>query len=217
MMISAAMLIGGSSSAFGAQSASSTSPDLIAGMRWMNDPASWKRDGDRILVRCKPKTDFWRKTEYGFIRDNGHFAQRTVVGDFSVEVTFVGKYRTLYDQAGLMIRLDADRWIKTGIEFVDELMNFSTVVTNDTSDWSLIPLSETREVEAVRARLVRKGSTVSTAFRRPDGHWQTARVAGFPSERLCQVGVMCCSPQRAGLEVRFSDFAVTPGPVETSA
>lgn len=184
---------------------------------WFNQPSHWRQlDGD-LAVTTDDRTDFWRKTEYGFIRDNGHFAHRTVVGDFSVEVTFVGKYRTLYDQAGLMIRLDADRWIKTGIEFVDESMNFSTVVTNDTSDWSLIPLSETPEVEAVRARLVRKGSTVSTAFRRPDGHWQTARVAGFPSERLCQVGVMCCSPQRAGLEVRFSDFAVTPGPVEPSA
>jgi regulation of enolase protein 1 (concanavalin A-like superfamily) len=116
-----------------------------------------------------------------------------------------------------MIRLDAERWIKTGIEFVDESMNFSTVVTNDTSDWSLIPLSEAPDVEAVRARLVRKGSTVSTAFRRPDGRWQMARVAGFPSERLCQVGVMCCSPERAGLEVRFSDFAVTPGLPETAA
>jgi regulation of enolase protein 1 (concanavalin A-like superfamily) len=96
-------------------------------------------------------------------------------------------------------------------------MNFSTVVTNDTSDWSLIPLSEAAAGKAVRARLVRKGLTVTTAFRRPDGRWQTARVAGFPSERLCQVGVMCCSPQRAGFEVRFSDFAVTVGNVETQA
>ena len=184
---------------------------------WLNPPSHWQRLDGGLIVTTDDRTDFWRKTEYGFIRDNGHFAQRTVVGDFSVEVTFAGKYRTLYDQAGLMIRLDADRWIKTGIEFVDESMNFSTVVTNDTSDWSLIPLSERPDVEAIRARLVRKGSTVSTAFRRPDGHWQTARVAGFPSEPQCQVGVMCCSPQRAGLEVRFSDFSVTPGPVGTAA
>jgi regulation of enolase protein 1 (concanavalin A-like superfamily) len=170
-----------------------------------------------LIVTTDDQTDFWRKTEYGFIRDNGHFAYSTVVGDFSVEVTFVGKYRTLYDQAGLMIRLDADRWIKTGIEFVDESMNFSTVVTNDASDWSLIPLSESAHVEAVHARLVRKASTVSTAFRRPEGRWQTARVAGFPSEPLCQVGVMCCSPQRAGFEVRFSDFAVTPAGADISA
>lgn len=163
------------------------------------------------MVTTDDKTDFWRKTEYGFIRDNGHFAYIAVAGDFSVEVTFVGKYQMLYDQAGLMIRLDADRWIKTGVEFVEESMNFSTVVTDDTSDWSLIPLSEVPYEASVRARLVRKGATVTTAFRRPDAHWQIARVAGFPSEPQCQVGVMCCSPQRAGLEVRFTDFAVTAG------
>jgi uncharacterized protein len=184
---------------------------------WLNPPSHWRQlDGD-LIVTTDDRTDFWRKTEYGFIRDSGHFAYRTVVGDFSVEVTFAAEYRTLYDQAGLMIRLDANRWIKAGVEFVDQSTNFSTVVTNDTSDWSLIPFSGVPDVEAVRARLVRKGSTVSTAFRRLDGHWQTARVAGFPSERRCQVGVMCCSPERAGLEVRFSDFVVTQGPVETSA
>ena len=182
---------------------------MLESFTWLNPPSHWRRIDDGLMVKTNDQTDFWRKTEYGFIRDNGHFAYGTVIGDFSVEVTFVGEYQTLYDQAGLMIRLDADRWIKTGIEFVDESMNFSTVVTNDTSDWSLIPLSAPKS-EVVRARLVRKGTTVSTAFRRPDGHWQMARIAGFPSESPCQVGIMCCSPQRAGFEVQFSDFAVSP-------
>src|SRR5580698_9126858 len=179
---------------------------------WLNPPASWRRTGGDLFVVTDDQTDFWRKTEYGFIRDNGHFAYCTVAGDFSVEVTFAAKYRALYDQAGLMMRLDAQRWVKTGIEYVDELMNFSTVVTHDTSDWSLLPLGKGVDEEAVRARLVRKGSTVSTARWHPDGQWQTVRVAGFPSELSCQVGVMCCSPQRAGLEARFSDFAVTAAP-----
>jgi regulation of enolase protein 1 (concanavalin A-like superfamily) len=186
-------------------------------LTWLNPPANSRRSGGDLSVITDDHTDFWRKTENGFIRDNGHFAYRTVAGDFSVEATFTAKYRTLYDQAGLMIRLGAERWIKTGIEFVDELMNFSTVVTNDTSDWSLIPLSKDLDDEAVRVRLVRKGSTVSTALWRPEGHWQTGRVAGFPNELSCQVGVMCCSPQRAGFEVRFSDFVLTSGPRETSA
>jgi len=182
---------------------------------WLNPPASWRRSGGGLFVVTDDQTDFWRKTEYGFIRDNGHFAYCTLAGDFSVEVTFAAKYRALYDQAGLMMRLDAQRWVKTGIEYLHGLMNFSTVVTNDTSDWSLIPLSRIMDEEAVRARLVRKGSTVSTALWRPAGHWQTARVAGFPSDLSCQVGVMCCSPQRAGFEVQFSDFAVTSAPRET--
>jgi regulation of enolase protein 1 (concanavalin A-like superfamily) len=189
---------------------------MLEPLTWLNPPSDWRRVDGGLIVKTDDRTDFWRKTEYGFIRDNGHFAYNTVGGDFSVEVTFVGKYETLYDQAGLMIRLDADRWIKTGIEFVDESMNFSTVVTNDTSDWSLIPLSDTWKADVVRARLVRKGTTVSTSFRRADGRWQMARIAGFASDSLCQVGIMCCSPQRAGFEVQFSDFAVISSPVEAS-
>src|ERR1700733_10742225 len=119
---------------------------------WLNPPSHWQHVEGDLLVTTDDRTDFWRKTEYGFIRDNRHFVQRTVAGDVSVEVKFAGKYRTLCQQAGLMIRLDAERWIKTGIEFVDESMNFSTVVTNDTSDWSMIPLSEALDVEAVHAR-----------------------------------------------------------------
>jgi regulation of enolase protein 1 (concanavalin A-like superfamily) len=184
---------------------------------WLNPPSRWHREDGDWIVFTDDHTDFWRKTHYGFIRDNGHFAYHTVVGDFSVEVTFIGKYQTLYDQAGLMIRLDADRWIKTGIEFVEEAMNFSTVVTNDTSDWSLIPLIDTAVIEPVRVQLVRKGGTITTAYRRPDGHWQTARVAGFPMEPRCQVGIVCCSPQRAGLEVRFTEFSVTSDLATTSA
>jgi regulation of enolase protein 1 (concanavalin A-like superfamily) len=184
---------------------------------WLNPPSQWRcQDGDWV-VTTDDHTDFWRKTHYGFIRDNGHFAHGTVVGDFSVEVTFVAKYQALYDQAGLMIRLDSNRWIKSGIEFVEDSMNFSTVVTNDTSDWSMIPLTGTSVEEPVRVQLVRTGATVTTAYRRPDGHWQTARVAGFPSEPQCQVGIMCCSPQRAGLEVRFTEFALTSELDTTSA
>jgi len=179
---------------------------------WLNPPSRWRRDGEDLIVTTDDHTDFWRKTEYGFIRDNGHFAHRTIVGDFSVELTFVGEYQALYDQAGLMIRLDAERWIKTGIEFTDETMNFSTVVTDDTSDWSLIPLNGSPHRAVIRARLVRKGATVTTAFQRENGGWQTARVAGFPDVQECHVGVMCCSPQRAGFEVRFSDFAVAVSP-----
>jgi regulation of enolase protein 1 (concanavalin A-like superfamily) len=175
---------------------------------WLNPPAQWRlRDGE-LQVITADRTDFWRKTEYGFIRDDGHFAHRSVVGDFTAEVTFVGRYQALYDQAGLMLRLDATRWIKTGIEFVDDEMNFSTVVTDETSDWSFIPSSRISAADAVRVRLTRKGTTVSTGFRRADGTWQTARIAGFPGDSSCQIGVMCCSPQRAGFEVRFSRFEV---------
>ena len=62
----------------------------------------------------RPKTDFWRETHYGFIRDDGHFRDVAAEGDFTADVAFRGDYRELYDQAGLMLRLDERNWIKAG-------------------------------------------------------------------------------------------------------
>ena len=46
---------------------------LTARMKWFNEPASARQSGDQLVVRTKPKTDYWRKTFYDYVTDNGHF------------------------------------------------------------------------------------------------------------------------------------------------
>src|SRR5690242_8718786 len=41
--------------------------------KWLNEPKQWKRDGESLLVTADAKTDFWRKTFFPYITDNGHF------------------------------------------------------------------------------------------------------------------------------------------------
>ncbi|MCB0057672.1 MAG: DUF1349 domain-containing protein, partial [Caldilineaceae bacterium] len=41
-------------------------------MQWLSEPRTWEIDGDTIRVTADAGSDFWRKTHYGFIRDNGH-------------------------------------------------------------------------------------------------------------------------------------------------
>ncbi|MCB0024316.1 MAG: DUF1349 domain-containing protein, partial [Caldilinea sp.] len=72
-------------------------------MQWLNEPRTWEIDGDTIRVTADAGSDFWRKTHYGFIRDNGHVLYTTVAGDFEVTVKVAGGYHELYDQAGLMV------------------------------------------------------------------------------------------------------------------
>ena len=83
---------------------------------WLNAPATWRLDGECLRVVTDAKTDFWRETHYGFTRDNGHFFGCEVAGDFTAQLRVRARYEALYDQAGLMVRLDARNWIKAGIE-----------------------------------------------------------------------------------------------------
>ena len=178
-------------------------------MLWLNEPPVWAERDGILSVSTGEKTDFWRETHYGFIRDSGHFRYQKVEGDFVAEVAFHGRYEHLYDQAGLMVRLDDRNWIKTGIEFVDGRQMLSVVVTRDFSDWSTMPLP--LDANWLRIKLLRQGSTVHVGWTTPDApaKQDQLRLAYLPSRALAQVGPMCCSPERAGFEVEFRDFAVS--------
>jgi regulation of enolase protein 1 (concanavalin A-like superfamily) len=41
-----------------------------------------------------------------FTRDNGHFFNCEKIGDFTAELRVQAQYDELYDQAGIMVRLD---------------------------------------------------------------------------------------------------------------
>ena len=131
-------------------------------MTWLNEPRNWKQENDHLSVFADARTDFWRKTHYGFVRDNGHFYYERIAGNFEVETEFRGRYESLYDQAGLMVRLDETTWLKTGIEFVNGVHYLSAVVTRDYSDWSVVPLYS--YPGSLRLRLKREGGAVTIEY-----------------------------------------------------
>ena len=96
---------------------------------WLNEPTRWSRHGDGLSVTTDRASDFWRETLYGFTRDNGHFLGVPTAGEFTAQVRVRADYDQLYDQAGLMVRLDEQHWVKTGVEFTDGARMLSTVVT----------------------------------------------------------------------------------------
>lgn len=176
-------------------------------MQWYNPPAHWQAEGSVIRVTTRPKTDFWRKTHYGFIRDSGHFYYQEVSGDFTAQVKFEGHYRDLYDQAGLMIRRDETTWIKCGIEFVEGVQQASVVITREFSDWSVSPLAH--NPTAIWLRVTAQLPAVEVHYSL-DGQVFTLLRMGYltDAERL-QVGIMCCSPDGDGFETAFEAFTIT--------
>ena len=157
-------------------------------------------------MRVGGGTDFWCVTHYGFIRDNGHFYYREQTGDFVASVKVTGQYKALYDQAGLMLRLDEQTWIKAGIEYVDELQNVSAVVTRVYSDWSVSPQSH--NLESVYLRMTRQYDSVRIDFSFDDFTYQMLRLAYFPPDVSVQIGLMAAAPDGSGFDVVFEQFSV---------
>jgi uncharacterized protein len=174
-------------------------PDMI----WLNPPPNAVTTPDGLAVTTADKTDFWVRTFYGFTRHSGHFLHHPVTGDFSAEVTINGHYETLYDQAGLMLRLSDTQWVKCGVEHTDGAPVFSTVVTNGQSDWSTMPLPFA--ADSIRLRLTRHADAIRVQVQTPQGIWIMARLAHLP-DGPAQVGIMAASPERAGFTATFRDY-----------
>jgi regulation of enolase protein 1 (concanavalin A-like superfamily) len=179
-------------------------------MHWLNEPPTWQVEDDAITVQVAPGTDFWRRTHYGFIRDSGHFGFETIHGDFVATVKVVGGYRDLYDQAGLMVRIDAQHWIKCGIEYVHGVQYASAVVTREFSDWAVAPLAG--QPPAIWLRLTRQAEAVEIEYSLDGAQYALLRIAYLPPTASIQAGVMCAAPDGQGFPVVFENFAVAPLP-----
>ena len=181
--------------------------DLI----WQSPPTDWTVDGDRLAVLTGERTDFWNRTHYGFTRKDGHLFYREVEGDFTAEVTLHARFDTLYDQLGLMVRGDDETWLKTGLEYSDDRAQVSAVLTRDGwSDWSTSAASDAEVAAGVRMRLTRHDAVLRVQRRAVDGSWHPVRLGHLDLPVTARVGLMCCSPERAGFRAVFSDLRIGP-------
>ena len=179
--------------------------DLVSKMEWLNPPASVSFGaGGVVTAKSRPRTDFWRKTFYGYITDNGHFFNIKVFGEFMFQARVNGKYAALYDQAGLMVRLDDKRWMKCGSELVEGKRWASVVFTHEFSDWSTT--EDLSQTEAVYWRVVRRKDSIEAQCSKDGVKFQTLRQGYFPPFVEVQVGVMCAAPEGPGFEATFDDF-----------
>lgn len=177
---------------------------LFGKMKWFNEPASSKQVGDQLAVTTKLKTDFWRKTFYDYVTDNGHFFFLPVAGDFTFECGVGGKYAALYDQAGLMVRIDSSNWLKCGLELVDGIGHASVVVTREYSDWSTVRGITTKE--PLTWRMVRKGSSLEVLYSLDGKNFTSTRLGYLPLPASVDTGIMCASPEGGGFDCTFDEI-----------
>jgi regulation of enolase protein 1 (concanavalin A-like superfamily) len=180
--------------------------DLLSRMTWFNPPASEHYSEGVLTVRSKGKTDFWRKTYYGYVTDNGHFMNLSMLGEFQMQARVNGNYSALYDQAGLMVRLDEKHWMKCGSELVEGKRWASVVVTHDFSDWST--MEDLSQTGAVWWRVVRKKDSIEAQCSKDGDKFMTIRQGYFPADVKVQVGIMCAAPEGAGFEAVFDQLTI---------
>src|SRR3954468_22527829 len=94
-----------------------TGPLPSSQLSWTDEPESWELTPDGLVVAPAAKTDFWQRTHYGFQVDQGPRLLTPVSGDFIMETEVAFEPVHQYDQAGLMVRLSAESWLKTSVEF----------------------------------------------------------------------------------------------------
>lgn len=175
-------------------------------MQWFNEPSEWSADGGRLTMQVTPHTDYWRISHYGFTVDDAPFLYAEYGGEFEAKVRISGDYKVRFDQAGMMLRIDCENYIKAGIEYVDGKYNISAVVTHHTSDWSVIALD--RPVEFIWIKAVRRLDAVEIFYSFDDVEYTLMRNAWMQDNRPMRVGLMAASPDGEGFEARFDGFSV---------
>ncbi|RJK95394.1 DUF1349 domain-containing protein [Vallicoccus soli] len=179
---------------------------------WLNPPPEAREDGGDLVVLAAGGSDLWRTTSYGFVRDSGHALLAPLAAGEAVEVSFVAAHDRLYDQAGVLVRVDERTWTKAGVEVSDGAPQLGAVVTRGASDWSMAPVPEWAGT-TVTVRASRAGDALTLRARSGGGPWRMLRLAPLDPGAAALAGPYLCAPQGEGLRVRFTRWAT--GPADT--
>lgn len=175
-------------------------------MNWLNEPTTWKDEDGTLELQVTSLSDYWRITHYDFTVDDGPFYYATRGGEFEVSVKITGNYKTRFDQMGLMLRIDEKYWIKTGIEYVDGVYNFSTVVTNIHSSWSVIELD--KKPQSLWIKAIRKIDTVEIFYSFDGVNYKLSNVVYLAENNPVMVGMIAASPDGDGFTALFEEFSI---------
>lgn len=175
-------------------------------MTWFNEPSQWEIKDKKLTMMVTPQSDYWRISHYGFTVDDAPFYYSTYGGEFETKVKITGDYKARFDQMGLMLRVDAQNYIKAGVEFVDGKFNLSTVVTHKTSDWSVITLEKAPPFVWIKA--VRRLDAVEVFYSFDDKEYIMMRNAYLQDNMPVQVGLMAACPDGNGFKAIFENFTV---------
>lgn len=188
-------------------------PALPESFYWFHEPPEFHFDKG-LHLHTRGDTDFWQRTHYGFRRDDGHCLFTRVTGDFQMVCHVAFAPCTRYDQCGVMVRVDADHWIKVSMEYENpEISRLGSVVTNGGySDWA------TQDVPARVSekwyRIRRQGTDYIVEQGDNGQYWKQMRITHLHGgAETVEAGMYACSPKGDGFHCHFRTLSLeTPDP-----
>jgi regulation of enolase protein 1 (concanavalin A-like superfamily) len=181
--------------------------------RWHCEPRCWFVTEDGLQIKPDAPTDFWQRTHYGHRADNGHFLYCEVDGDFVLMARVAFRPVHQYDQAGVMVRLSAECWLKASVEFEPSgPSRLGAVATSfGYSDWSTQNYSG--PPHHIWLRLRREVDDYLVEASNDGEHWDLLRMAhlhgGAGASAAC--GIYACSPVAQGFVCEFPELSLVAG------
>ncbi len=176
---------------------------------WYHEPKH-VFNGDVLTVTTNGETDFWQGTHYGFRRDNGHCLLTSVEGDFSLVARCTFSANSRYDQGGVMVRIDAENWVKVSVEAETKSINrLGSVVTNlGYSDWATVDIDAS--IHTMWYRVQSKAADLLIEYSENGKKWHQMRIAHLHAYHgALAIGIYACSPtEGAGCEMIFDEVTV---------
>ena len=166
-------------------------------------------ENSKLVMFCSKGSDLWQKTCYGFERDSGHaFLGTRLEQGRAIQVGFsVVSFKGQFDQGGVLIRENANSWLKAGVELSDGVLQLSAVHTrHGMSDWSTSAWpSEWKGKENVLVQVSRVNDSMIIRIKLMEDNdpWRLLRVCPISLEAPLLVGPYSCAPTRDGLYVEF--------------
>lgn len=180
-------------------------------MEWIRAPKVFTVTEDCVEMITEPHTDLWQRTYYHFRNDNAPVLQlRTSEKFFSfvVKATFDTKVR--YDQAGVVMYLDSDNWLKASMEYEnDHIQRLGSVVTNNGySDWASVDIDAS--IKSMWFRFSRRDDDFCIENAMDGVNFKQMRICHmFQAKDEIRFGIYACSAEDSSFRARFTDMEVT--------
>lgn len=199
-------------------------------LKWFHEPPYWHVDtaADTLEVGPGFGGDLWSRTYYPWAEHRDHFNASALLAEVpysqnaSLELVVTLTPEVFYDQAGSLILVDENTWIKAGIEyFAIGGPHLSVVVTNDGfSDWSTTPMQWNNKSVNLHLRVtkvvhdVEQGASLYVERMVVEyGRWELVRLLPVRSTKSSwRWGPMACAPSAPAHKARALFSKITLGP-----